>query len=105
MRQSDNMHNQDVLLQAEVPTQDYLLYDSDAWNLILYDAGLGASHYTYQVDRADQWYDLYKKNASARLESYKEIFNLPKNSRRDVHAITSCIKASWLKTIIPAETL
>ena len=113
LRQSENLHNRDVLLQAEVPKQDYLLYDSDAWNQILYDAGLGAPFYTYPPDkwthaqdaRADSWYDLYKKNTLARLESYKEIFNVPKSRRRDVHAITSCIKESWLKTITPAEII
>ena len=97
---------QQILLRADVDEKDILLHNADEWEYgPLNNVALGfIGHHIWMSNDwtrkdeeiSDKLHDLYSANQKAKEETWKEIFNVNKNTER-VHALTACIFKSYLK--------
>lgn len=90
-----------VLIIAEVPDKELLLYNSENWYAVLNDYSLGFldSVVTYDFDRI---FDIYAKesNKRAREETWQQIFLKTKQeSIETFHAITMRFRKEWIANL------
>lgn len=95
-----------VLLRADVDDKDILFHDADEWEVgPLNNLSLGfkghhiwmSNDWTNKDEEISDKLDiLYKANQKAKEETWKEVFNITKNTER-IHANTSCIFRSYLQ--------
>lgn len=106
-KQVRHLSTNEVIITAEVPEKEILLYDADLWEegpFMRCYLGWGgctkmlSDTWDEETDALfDSIYDLYKKNKSAMEETWKEIFNIRKSDgTQRIHAVTSCIELYWM---------